>query len=132
MKFNDPEFLKLRNTWYRKLKEAGFEEIEIFSAKGEDPEPLMKGVSPGDLRRRLYKPETEEYYSLARAHCWGIEDPLSRMVWELHSEGKSVEKIFAVVKDHFRTNKNVVRKIVLSEKARMFQNVRDRANGEGE
>lgn len=36
------DFLKLRNAWYNKLKDAGFEDIEVFKPNKIDPLPILK------------------------------------------------------------------------------------------
>ncbi len=124
--YDDDIFIRLRRKWYQKAKDSGFDDIEIWGRK-KDPEPLLYGVSGGDLRRGLYKPETEEYYTLARGHLWEIEDKRFRLMWSMHSEGQSVDKIYTTVRGFLNVSKATVRDYLKAERIRMFQKVRERA-----
>jgi hypothetical protein len=131
-RFDTKEFRKLRTAWYKKLERSGFRDIEIFHEAHLDPESVMHGVSTGDLRRSLYKPETEEYFSLARGHVHDIEDPRIRLVWALHAEGWGITNIFNVVKDVFVTKRYHVLQMVRVERMRMFNLVRERCREEAD
>lgn len=96
--YEEREFLDLRDEWYAKLKAEGHQDIEIVDRITRQHGPLMHGPSMGDLRRGLYKPETEEYYASCRKHLWRIKArpavTHSRVrVWELYSEGYSAKRI---------------------------------------
>lgn len=94
MKYHEtPEFQELRRFWYARAAEDGFEDIEqVVDDKGTVG-ALLLGVSTGDLRRNLYKGETEDYYRYARQYLHSLPGwSLARKVWELHSEGYSASK----------------------------------------
>lgn len=86
------EVQRLRREWYAKLADEGFVDIEkVVDARGTVG-IYLNGVSPGDLRRRLFKEETEDYYRYARQHAHTLRPGVERAVWELHAEGYGVEK----------------------------------------
>ena len=91
MKFHEtPEFQEMRRFWYARAAEDGFQDIEqVVDAKGTVG-ALLLGVSTGDLRRNLYKGETEDYYRYARQYLHSLPScSLAYKVWELHCEGYS-------------------------------------------
>jgi hypothetical protein len=101
--YERPEFLDLRDKWYKKLERAGFEDIETNLRTTRQPGPLLKGVSAGDLARRLYRQDKEDYYRWARHHLHEMKtntrrQRIARRVWELHSEGESQVKILQKLK----------------------------------
>lgn len=93
------EFLDLRDEWYSKLEEEGFEDVEILDEITRQPGVLMRGPSAGDLgrseRRMQYKASCEEYYRLARQYVWTLPRGQERHVAEMHAEGMSDRKIVA-------------------------------------
>lgn len=119
--FDDDEFVALRDAWYAKLKEEGFEDIEILDKRTKHPGCMLKGVSPGDLRRGLYKPETEEYYRIARRHVWKLHTPLEREIWRLHAEGHSRSRIVARLGTRFHVTRSFVSRFLTQERERMFR-----------
>ena len=124
-----PEVQALRREWYAKLKEEGFKDIEQVVDDRGTVGALLLGVSQGDLRRRLYKPETEQYYTLARQHLHTIErrPAKSRMrcaqaIWALHSEGYGERRGCAVLAAKGKTvTPGHYKKVVADERARMMR-----------
>lgn len=121
--YDRPEFLDLRDEWYAKLKEAGFEDIETNLTVTRQPGPLLKGSpSVGDLTRRLWRGDKEDYYRWARAHLHEMADGRSKSVWELHSEGESIPSIHHRLEDHYPgLTQGLVRKIIGWEEEKMRQ-----------
>ena len=121
----DSDFLKLRDEWYAKLDEEGFEDIEYVNQKhGDLYTNMLAGPSVGDLHRSDQRKWnihfSQEYYSRARVHYWDlrrqVEERYQRIprkvkarleAWELHAEGASfhkaesfVVKKYGVVRTH--------------------------------
>lgn len=113
------EYKALRREWYARLAEDGFEDIEILDAGGNLSLNMLRGVSQGDLRRRLYKPESEEFFRCARKHVWSISDPIRRHVWRLYAEGLPKERIHRTVGGRYDISFKKVEKIIREETARM-------------
>lgn len=91
MNHKDEYFLELQKQWYKKLKDTGFEDIE------QDEEKLKNRTALQNLSK--YEPITaaakEEYYRLAGQFLYEYEfsNDRERVIWELHSDGNSIEKI---------------------------------------
>jgi hypothetical protein len=119
-RFDDPAFLAERDKWYARLKEEGFDDIEILDGNTHHPGAMLRGVSPGDLQRGLYKPETEEYYRCARHHVFRMKRGVGRQIWKLHSEGYAEHSIFKALEGRYPGLKlSLVKKTVKAERARM-------------
>jgi hypothetical protein len=79
------DLASLQREWYRRLKDAGFEDIEYQSSN------MLKGQSIQDSRR--INPHeiaaVEEYYRLASQflhdHEWN--DNTEKLIWALYAEG---------------------------------------------
>lgn len=132
MKWHEkPEVQALRREWYARLAEDGFKDIEqVVDDKGEVG-CLLLGVSQGDLRRRLFKPETEEYYRLARQHVHTLRygDGHRRLIWALHAEGYGAKRGIAELAKKGKTvTRSRYEKVVREERARMMR----RANREAD
>lgn len=116
------EVQDLRKKWYKILEEDGFEDIEQVVDRKGNVGCLLLGVSAGDLRRRLYKEETEDYYRFARQHAHSLQPgTLRRVIWELHAEGLSAPKIRKRIERIWgkHTRKKIL-DIIRAEKHRML------------
>jgi hypothetical protein len=126
-----PEFQKLRRQWYKKLEKSGFTDIEqTVDAKGTVGGYLL-GMSQGDLRRGLYKPETEEYFTRARQFAHSLPSgSLARDVWELHAEGVYQTRIAQQLTRKLKTKVSVnrVRSIIKALEGYMFREIADEAD----
>lgn len=92
--FKTPEFQKLFAEWNQKLKEDGFKDAEDFTL----PEPML--VYWHNYDRFKSQDGRESYYAIAQRLLhdgFKFESDLSRRVWELHSQGKSVRQIEALI-----------------------------------
>ena len=122
-----PEVQALRREWYAKLKEKGFKDIEQVVDDRGTVGALLLGVSQGDLRRRLYKPETEQYYTLARQHLHTVRRRKlkhARAIWALHSEGYGERRGCAVLAAKGKTvTPGHYKKVVNDERERMMRRV---------
>lgn len=96
------EFEKLKKTWYKKLKEEGFVDIEA------DEDTLKSWDSGGYHRSRVSTEQTlwmqqnaEAYYGLASSflHEFKFETELDKVIWEYHSNGISVRNITKLLKN---------------------------------
>lgn len=102
VKFYDTEeFKALRDEWYEKAKDDGFNDIEIIDGATGHPGCMLRGVSPGDLKRALYKPETEEYYRSARKWVWRTKKGVTRQIWKHHAEGFAEKTIFNMLEGRY-------------------------------
>jgi len=99
--YERPEFLDLRDEWYAKLKEEGFDDIEVIDEITRQPGHLLRGVSPGDLNRsesrKFYKASSEEYYRLARQYVWTLPRGAQRQAARLHADGLSNRDVIAAM-----------------------------------
>lgn len=128
--YNDPKFLELRDEWYKKLEKDGFRDVEILDEITRQPGSLMHGPSPGDLRRGLYKVETEEYYRLCRQHVWRIPERKRQHVWRMHAEGASVQKIFDTLGARYSLKRGTIARIIKDEEAAMHKALQKELSGE--
>lgn len=122
-----------RRAWYRRLKADGFADIEqVIDRKGRVGD-LLKGMSSGDLRRGLYKVESEDYFRYARQHGWEMPTGVDRAVWHLHAEGINYKEIYRRVKPyHPSLSYRMVRRIVDRERAAMLEGLKPRAREDEE
>lgn len=93
------QFNNLQNTWYKKLKAEGFNDIE-----GDFGISITTGVFS---TKRFFERNTydtfknkERYYQLAGhfLHEHTFETKLDKEIWELHSEGLSYRDISEKIK----------------------------------
>jgi hypothetical protein len=118
-------FKKLQDRWTKKLEDSGFVDIE-------QPEHFKSGVPDGALKtwvgRKYSKPsapdietlqEREEYYRLAGQFLWShkFSSGAERLIWELHSNGKSIRNIVKELKtkNHRRMEGRLVNKRLVHE-----------------
>lgn len=120
-KHKDPAFLKVRDEWRDKLKAEGFEDLEMIDALTKEPSThMLKGMSPGDLWRGLYKPDAEEYYTQCRAHVHAIRsNPVLKAVWSLHAEGMSTNRIHQALGRRYDLKRGAIKRMVKQEHDRM-------------
>lgn len=99
------EYRRLRAEWDSKLKESGFEDIEMIDKRTGLPGDRLRGVSPGDLRRSSHRirhvRDTERFYALCRAHLHEIPKHLKlhRKIWGMFSEGARYSEIYRALKE---------------------------------
>lgn len=88
------EFKDLESLWYQKLKDDGFEDIEVN-------ESTLKGSSFSNVKRltggdksEFYRSK-EEYFRLAGffLHDTKFIDRRDKLVWEFHTNGDSLQEI---------------------------------------
>lgn len=93
MSQKDDDFIKLKELWYRKLKESGFKDIERSNGR------LKAKAEDLCLLKRYYNEETfkekQNYYFQASQFYWDykFESKLQKEIWRLHSEGFSLRQI---------------------------------------
>lgn len=83
------EFLQLQQTWYDKLAESGFQDVERKNKNYMRRESTNIALS--------YSKDTEDYYIRCRHFCFSEPfqelSTLEQDVWSLHSEGYSYDQI---------------------------------------
>lgn len=92
--FETREFRRLFEEWNKRLKEDGFEDAEDFTLK--DPELKVWH----SFRFKQRHDERETYFELAQGLLTGefkFKTDVTRRVWELHSQGKSVREIEGIL-----------------------------------
>ena len=102
--FKGAKFERLRQEWNRRLAESGFIDAED-SVPGY--EPLLKILHskkfiPSRPRDHANPEGLEDYYRLAQGllhRGFSFETDISRRIWELHVEGRSVRKIERILQD---------------------------------
>jgi hypothetical protein len=90
--YKTPQFKKLQEKWYKKLKDEGFNDIE----KGEDTLMVCNSTA---FRKSRYPIESYNakvrYFALAGQFLNDnkFETRKDKIVWELHTNGKSTREI---------------------------------------
>jgi hypothetical protein len=104
-KQNKPESLQeLKAIWYKKLKESGFEDIEVSEdyLKRYSEQKFAQGQNNGKqvVDLILNFESKQEYYRLAGQFLWEhkFETPLAKLIWGLHAEGITYRKIPSLLK----------------------------------
>lgn len=114
--FNNPEFNKLREVWYRKLERTGFEDAERDDYKIKNPSFNYAHI---DKRRKftmeqahIYWAAKHEYYYLANQflHSHKFKNPRERNIWEYHSNGIGIRSIVKTINkvSSSKTTKDIV------------------------
>lgn len=128
--FKTKQFKDLRNEWYQKLKESGFEDIENTKHKEE---PLKnwdsiyfqkKPVAERRLQRADYFYEaTHMMVELHQCPVFLI-NTIDRIAWQLHSDGLSFREIARQLNtEGFQTNKDYVSSIINTLKKKLMRNI---------
>jgi hypothetical protein len=91
------ELIKQQKIWYKKLKEDGFKDIEVFNSEME-PYPLTKGdvhAFACGVENKVNTEETEEFFRLAGhfLHEYSFETQEDKDMWEHFCNGLSYRKI---------------------------------------
>ena len=107
-------FNKLKNLWYKKLKDEGFEDIETDEDTLKSWSVYGRIGSPEYTRYR--QQSADAYYSLAdlflNEHNWPNE--LERIIWEYHANGISTRNITKLLEDAGikKTNRTTVWQVI--------------------
>lgn len=100
----------LRDEWYKKLKEQGFEDIEDINS----PREMLKTWHSRDFARRFNEDRfsAKQEYFLAAVHLlerFKFETALDKEIWTLHADGKSLREIAAITQ---RVSKDGALKVI--------------------
>lgn len=91
-----PEFKKLQEQWYKKLKKSGFKDIEQNEDRLMvwDSTEFQKNYSEIKFKAR------ESYYRMAEHFLTNhkFTSEAERYTWQLHSEGKSIREIIKLMR----------------------------------
>lgn len=94
----DQKFKRLQERWYQKLAESGFKDIEkngllrvYHDSSDRDGGRLLDPIK-NEARRAYYDMASEFLYTHK------FKDELERGIWEMHSQGNSVNQIKAQLK----------------------------------
>lgn len=92
---NISEFDKLKDFWYQKLKESGFDDIE------SDEYNLKTWSSQIAAQDSTYRHAKETYYYLATQFLndYKFKNSYERIVWEYHSNGISIRNIVKLLNE---------------------------------
>ena len=107
---NNKNFKELQKKWYKKLKDAGFHDVEQESW-------YMDRLAPSKSYENAVERfnSREEYYRLAGQflHSYKFESNLDKLVWTYHSDGLSVREIAKQLGQHrIRLTRNPVHQII--------------------
>lgn len=108
----NPNLASIKKEWYKKLKDSGFEDIETDDGKLiRWSSSYLKQVSKEG--RETQQHAKESYYRLAGQfyHSYLFETRQEKLVWELHSSGKSMRDIAKVIKMSSTTVKERIHKL---------------------
>lgn len=92
------EFKELQATWYNRLKESGFEDIEKKNyMKWTTSQTLARS---SNRNREVFFKSIEHYYRLAGYFRYDhiFTNKIDQFIWSLHSEGKTMREIVRVLK----------------------------------
>jgi hypothetical protein len=88
------KFMKLRRSWYNRLKKSGFRDVEYAGECSlNNDSPPLTGAGPALLRTR-WDDSKAEYFRMAEH--WLIDGQMDKSdtsIWRMHSEGLSHHKI---------------------------------------
>ena len=106
---------KLLKKWNKILKDEGFKDIEFTNRDGQ-----ICGYLKDSHIATNFKPDTEDYYILARRYLWNgvFESPTDKAVWKAHSEGLSYDKILKQFGTW--TSRSPIARIILKHKEIML------------
>lgn len=98
MNVKGDELRKLQALWYRKLKESGFEDLEIVAPNGNLYD-LLKGGSSFN-KHRIKAANDYEYYRAAGMFLWdhAWTSNRHREIWMMHCEGVCQREIAIALK----------------------------------
>jgi hypothetical protein len=120
--FRSKDFKKLKDQWYEKLKEEGFQDIEDTSS----PREFLKKWHSTCFKEDIAFKESH-YYQAANFLNQYIErrpifltTTLEIRAWELYAEGLPLRDIATQLQEYgFKANKDLVNKIVNEFKKKM-------------
>lgn len=96
MKSNQQSLQKLKDKWYKKLKNVGFKDIEDYQGR------LKSWSTSGQTRysdrnhnSRIYREARAEYYRRASQALYDNEfsSKMDKTIWALHADGKTHREI---------------------------------------
>ncbi len=108
----DQETKRLRNKWYQKLKNQGFEDIEDV----DSPREMLKCWHSRYFLLR-YSPaiisETQEYYQMAQDFydVFQFKDHTEKEIWLYHIDGHSAYEIARRIEKSHDVVNRIVRKL---------------------
>lgn len=112
----DPQnFKTLQKLWYKKLRDAGFEDIEDTNSPKEFLKTWHSSYFISRYTAESYE-RKETYYRLCSHFLWdyAFESNLEREIWRLHSEGMSLRDIAKSLRSkRIKLNKDNVNKIIV-------------------
>lgn len=90
------EYERVRDVWYKRLKDEGF--VDIEHSDGSINSGVPRGISGQDPELREL---TEEYYNMATQFLndHEFESELDKVIWEYHTNGLSPRNIAKVLND---------------------------------
>lgn len=134
MIFKSKEFQDLKNEWYRKLKDTGFNDLDQDenSLKTWDSSRLTRKIQGQYyVNNKVYNEAREEYYRQAgwflNDYRWGnyLRNPKKffyKEIWTLHSEGISIRNIVKILKlKGIKISQDPVNRIILNFSKKMFK-----------
>lgn len=86
--YENDKFISLRNAWYELLKETGFNDLE-------NPDQPDRFIQPEIINTRSKFGFTENYYQYCQLilRDFPFRRDVDRLIFELHTEGKSIREI---------------------------------------
>lgn len=114
------EFNALKDEWYERLKDSGFEDLE------NDHENLIKHSSSFYYRNKTQ--QKEEYYRLAGffLHDHYFSSTTEKLIWQRHQDGVSIREILNELKDmRVKTNKDYVNSTIKGLAVLMVERYKD-------
>ncbi len=110
--YETDDFKELQKSWYGKLKDSGFNDVENF----ENENMIQPEIFKVD---KVQSFGGSEYYDFCQAVLreYNFERHVDQLIFELHTEGKSVREIEIYLQNHsdkklkYRAINDVINKI---------------------
>ncbi len=125
---NSKEFKKLQKTWYKKLKDTGFNDLETESG--------LSKQNVGTYFYNVYHPDRfefqAEYYRRVGyfLHTHKFKNTFERRIWELYAEGVTIRETVRILTDaKIRTYKREVHEIRQALTKLMLEAIKAGENG---
>lgn len=119
MNYRSKEFRDLKDQWYQKLKDSGFEDIEDTQSEKEFLNVWHSNVFQIEKTTHNFQSKQSYYYDAAHAleiyrDCpLFFTDPSDQLAWELHCNGISLRNISKELnKRGYKTNKDLLNKVI--------------------
>lgn len=131
---NSKEFKKLQQLWYKKLEKNGFDDIESKVLSNKTLIPYLRSTPEHEVNRstnksKVYLIAQKQDYFRAVGHFLydhKFTNEVERLIWEYHSDGKSLRETSSLLKNHrIKIAYTQVKEIIQKIRKQMFDYYRE-------